>query len=42
MGRILDVCIRVRLEITVPREVDIIPSRYASLGYYEARGNEDL
>ena len=42
MGRMLAVCIRVHLEITVPREVDIIPSRYASLGYYEARGNEDL
>ena len=29
-------------EITVLREVDIFPSRYASSGYYEARRKEDL
>jgi len=39
--RILAVCTRVDVEIPVLREVDILPSRYASSGY-EARGKEDL
>ena len=41
MARILAVCTRVDLEITVLREVDILPARAASSGY-EARGKEDL
>ena len=41
VARILAVCTRVDLEITVLREVDIVPARYASSGY-DARVKEDL